>query len=640
MKNYKQLIIYVIIFTLISLIVIIESRSYVYSHLKSEQFHAQNGIMDLKNWDLKQLPILSLDGEWKFYQNVLLNPLEENHLNSEVTGKINVPGLWNSLIRDGKEIGPYNYGTYLLTVLLPQNEDEPLALKIPDMSSSYKLYINGHLVSSNGVVGKSLDEEDPFWKPTVKSLGEKTDRLEIMVHVSNFHHIKGGIWESILLGTEEGIYANRESNLMISFVLTGILFISALYYLIVFSVMQSSKAGLYLAMFSFVAGIRELLIREVVILTLFPNITFNWISKLEYMTVPSGPILLALSVYGLYPKELPKKALYAIITIFLAYIIIIAGTPLRVFAHFMDPCLVLFVCAFIYLIFVIVTAAKNKRPGARTLLFGTVILLLTALIDMGYIYQIHTDYDLAYTFSIGLIIFILCQMRSFTLSVTDVFEKSQQLARTELAFLQAQIVPHFLYNTLNTIIHLTRESPDKARSLLLDLSNYLRGKFNFELYHQHKFLSLEYEMDIVKSYLNIESVRFDDRLQVIYRVEDCALQCKVLPFLLQPLVENAVIHGLRNKPRDCRLIISAHIKDNMLLISIEDNGIGISKDKILLINQGQAVQKGTGLYNVHRRLLSVYGQGLTLYSTIENGTKIEIRIPLESGAGYAQNHVG
>jgi sensor histidine kinase YesM len=437
------------------------------------------------------------------------------------------------------------------------------------------------------------------------------------------------MWESIVLGTEEAIYRNRELNLLVSFLLAGVLFISFYYYLIIFSVMQSNMVSLYLAAFSFMACLRELLVREVIVFLILPNLSFNLITKLEYITVPSGPLLLSLSIYSLYQAEFPKKILHTIVTIFALYMIIIILTPLNIFASLMDLYIILFVITVIYLIYVVARATKNKRPGAGTLVFGILFLLLTCTLDIGYFYKLHNDYDLSYTFSIGLIIFILCQMNSLSLYIADVSQRAQRLAKTEMAFLQAQIFPHFLHNTLNSIIHLTRESPEKARKLLVELSNYLRGKFNFDLYNRNSLVSLNYELDIVNSYLAIEMFRFNDRLEVDYQVDEQALNCMILPFLLQPLVENAIRHGFKNKPDKCIIVITALIQHKYLLLSVYDNGIGIPRDKALALTQVDTNEYGTGLHNINQRLKAAYGTNLGISGEIDKGTTISIKIPLK-----------
>jgi hypothetical protein len=623
----KVYIVYFVVAFLILLIVYIQVNNFI-SRENVVTYHvpAKSGALDLADWSYEEFPLYSLDGEWQFYPGELVSPVIGEVIDNKY---ITVPGVWNSFETGGKPFGAYGYATYRLQVTLPENLRTNLALKIPDMSSSYRLYINGEELCSNGVVGSSPTEEKPYWKPLVRTIGMKTGEIDIVVHISNFHHMKGGMWEPIVLGTEEAIYNSRESNLMASYLMIGILIISAMYYLVIFSAMQRNRASIYLALFCLAAALREFLIREVVAAVIFPEIPFFLVSKLEYLTVPSGPILLALSIYGLYPSVFPKKALKIVVTPFLVYMAVIILTPLHFYGHFMNLCLAFFIIAFGYVFIVIVKAARKKEPGAGLLLFGAIVMLLSSGVDMSYYIGLHGNYSMAYTFSIGFIIFIICQMHSLSLIIADVFERSQRLSEAEMAFLQAQIVPHFLYNTLNTVIYLTRESPEKARSLLLQFSSYLRGKFDFNMYNQNLLVTLEHELEIVKSYLSIELVRFDNRLNVFYNIEERTLGCNIMPFVLQPLVENSVRHGLKSKAQDLKVVISAVYQQKYILITIEDNGIGMPKEKILSIANREPAGKGTGLYNVNRRLEEAYGEGLNISSVMNEGTTISFKIPVK-----------
>ncbi|MCT4621659.1 MAG: histidine kinase [Marinisporobacter sp.] len=395
---------------------------------------------------------------------------------------------------------------------------------------------------------------------------------------------------------------------------------------------------MYLGLFCFATALREFLIKEVVATILFPKISFYLIAKFEYITIPSGPIFLSLLIHSLYPQDFSKKLLKGIVFIFSLYIVLIIFTPLKIYSLLLPECQILFVLSFIYMLWVIIIAKIKGSPGATILLLGTAILLLTAVVDMAYIFKLHDNYKFAHLFTIGFFIFIVCQMHAISITIATHYKKSQNYTKTQLAFLQAQIVPHFLYNTLNTIIYLTRQSPEKARSLLLELSNYLRAKFNFKIYNQNDLVSFDYEFDIVKSYLTIEKARFDDKLKIIYDIDPQILHFKIPPFTLQPIVENAVRHGLKNSSNSCEIKISAKLSSNYLIIIVEDNGIGIPKEKISLIMKGALKNQGIGLFNVHQRLFSIYEEGLKIDSTLKNGTKVTIQIPIKKEVLHAKGY--
>lgn len=209
-------------------------------------------------------------------------------------------------------------------------------------------------------------------------------------------------------------------------------------------------------------------------------------------------------------------------------------------------------------------------------------------------------------------------------------DKAYQLAKeAEINALQAQISPHFLFNTLNTILSLVRINPDKARKLLVSLSHFLRQ--NLSATTQTK-TTLEQELKHVKAYLAIESTRFSNKLTVSYKIEEEALQSLIPPLTLQPLVENAIKHGMKEKENDYNVSISIEkVKDNVI-VEVKDNGTGMTKERLKEIGTTpieSVTGSGVALYNVNRRLTFCYGDdsALKIISEENKGTEISFSIP-------------
>lgn len=204
-------------------------------------------------------------------------------------------------------------------------------------------------------------------------------------------------------------------------------------------------------------------------------------------------------------------------------------------------------------------------------------------------------------------------------------KKASELALSaELYFLQSQIKPHFLHNTLSTIMSFVRTNPEMARELLLELSNYLRESFNFN--KMNSTFPLSKELSLIKSYLFIEKARFSDKLNYIFDIDE-NIVCNVPHLILQPIVENAVRHGILEKNSGGTVKITVKNYDNYVLLSVEDDGIGINKENIPLLLSNKLENVGIGLYNVHKRMLAIYGNGVDIESDSGNGTKICLKIP-------------
>ncbi|MBO0992617.1 ATP-binding response regulator [Bacillus sp. SD088] len=199
---------------------------------------------------------------------------------------------------------------------------------------------------------------------------------------------------------------------------------------------------------------------------------------------------------------------------------------------------------------------------------------------------------------------------------------ADQQLQLETSWLQAQIQPHFLFNTLNSIMALSEWNVEEMRKLLNEFSNLLRSKFQFQ--HMKDLLPLEEELKIVRSYLYIEQVRFGAALQVNWDLKD--IKGVHVPFLsIQPLVENAVLHGIRNRQEQGTVSIRCKIDflHSKAMITVEDDGAGIDEAEIPNILNGESESKsGVGIFNVNKRLHQHFGRGLKIVSSPDQGTKV------------------
>ena len=196
---------------------------------------------------------------------------------------------------------------------------------------------------------------------------------------------------------------------------------------------------------------------------------------------------------------------------------------------------------------------------------------------------------------------------------------------SQINFLHAQIQPHFLYNTINTIIAYSRTDPEQSRHLLIELSTYLRGKFKGE---KDMFTLLKDEIELIKSYLTIEQVRFKERLKVVYDIdEDCNILIPCL--ILQPIVENAVKHGLIPKKEGGELKISVKGEAGNVVIKIKDNGVGMDIHRLPGILEGG--HSGIGLSNTNERLKRYYNTQIIAKSEPGEGTEFTVTIPISGG---------
>ncbi|WP_261303311.1 sensor histidine kinase [Paenibacillus andongensis] len=208
-------------------------------------------------------------------------------------------------------------------------------------------------------------------------------------------------------------------------------------------------------------------------------------------------------------------------------------------------------------------------------------------------------------------------------------EMIRKVKDAEIAFLRSQIKPHFLYNALNSIAALCIDEPRKAQNLTLNLSQYLRGSFNFK--KLDSFTTIGNELELVKAYIHIEKARFGDRLGVEYDVE-ADPDVFIPPLILQPLVENAIRHGLMSNLRGGTVKVS--IKqgaDEVVRLAVEDDGCGMSSQKQNEILGSNVKDEGIGLWNISKRYQLLYGKSIQIESVEGIGTKVSFDIPARPG---------
>ncbi|MED3553001.1 ATP-binding protein [Cytobacillus praedii] len=205
-------------------------------------------------------------------------------------------------------------------------------------------------------------------------------------------------------------------------------------------------------------------------------------------------------------------------------------------------------------------------------------------------------------------------------------ESAETATKMEVAFLQAQIKPHFIYNVLNSILSLSYLDLDKARTMITDFANFLRGSFSFE--NTSRLVPLEKELSLIQSYVNIHLMRFPDQMEWELEIID-PINGLIPPLLLQPLVENAILHGLKGKREGGKVSLEIKEENGMVVCRVSDNGQGIPEERLNEIRKG-LMNRGVGLHNISKRLKYFEEASIHFESDENKGTTVEIRFPLIS----------
>jgi two-component system sensor histidine kinase YesM len=217
-------------------------------------------------------------------------------------------------------------------------------------------------------------------------------------------------------------------------------------------------------------------------------------------------------------------------------------------------------------------------------------------------------------------------------------EEQRQKRKSELKALQAQINPHFLYNTLDSIIWMAEWGKNKEVVLMTSsLAKLLRQSIS----NQNELVRVEEEVEYTRSYLTIQKMRYKDKLEYEIQVDEEVLGKKIPKLVLQPLVENAIYHGIKYKETKGLVRIEGYRDGPHMVLKVSDDGIGMTEEQLSKIFEKREIdtrRNGVGVLNVHERIQLYHGKeyGLKFHSKEGQGTMVEVHIPWEEGgAGTA-----
>ncbi|CAM4117207.1 cache domain-containing sensor histidine kinase [Lederbergia lenta] len=217
-------------------------------------------------------------------------------------------------------------------------------------------------------------------------------------------------------------------------------------------------------------------------------------------------------------------------------------------------------------------------------------------------------------------------------SIKDSLEKKNRLQKAEIQTLRAQINPHFLYNTLETMSAIAKI---KGVRTISELAISLGEMMRYSIKKDSELVRLEEDLSLLERYLYIQEVRFREKITIIFTVDESTKHLFIPPLLIQPIVENAIIHGLETKVGKGKLLIRIFSRNAFLYVEIKDDGIGMSVEKLAYVNRllhhtETAGESGIGLENVMKRISLYFGDnyGLTVDSEKDTGTTIIMKLPI------------
>ncbi len=387
----------------------------------SDDMIAVNGEMDLTNSPLNEEELVLLNGEWTFYWEQFLTESEIEEKNRLKTPQlIYVPSDWKSLTNDHN-----GYATYSLILQIPENRlGNVMGIYIPHQYSSYSLIIDGVKVASNGFVGTSRQSSEAAFKKEVSFFTPKDTEVRLIMHIANFEHPIGGVKNPIYFGTADAVTAYY-TDLVAStlFVIGGIL-IMGIYQFGIFAFRRQERAFLYFGLLSILVALRALFVEPLFIAVLFPNISWIWQHRFEFLIMYGGYLLYLFFLRNLYPNEMKKWVIQGSVIITSMLILLTVVTNPVFYRTAFDYFLIVAAITMIYTLYVLILAVKRKRRTAVLNLTASVFFFITVLNDAFLSLDWIEGSNIA---TYGFFIYIFVQSLNLSRNYAQKFQESENL---------------------------------------------------------------------------------------------------------------------------------------------------------------------------------------------------------------------
>ena len=627
-----------------------------------QQPKAVQGVLDLRNWDFQMHETINLNGEWEFYWEAFYETEDFTNDPPPVVSYIQVPSAWNGFKIDDHEIGGEGYATYRLKILL-NDPQMPLALKIRTVETAANIYVNGHLLQTIGKVGKDKKSMHPVYAPAIVSLPAAQDELEIIMHISNYFHRKGGIWDRIQLGNEKSIRELHFKALGLEFFLVGSILIMAMYHLFLFSLRKKQYYALYFGLFSLLVVIRVFFTGEYPI-NIFADLNWATIIRMEYLSFYAAVPLFAAFFYSMFPTVTPKNLiLLSSVMGGLFSLAVIVLSP-RLFTYTAIPYELITLLFSIYGIFLLGVAIKQRLKGSLPFLLGFMAIFAAIVNDILYANElINTGYQL----QLGLFGFILAQTFLLSQRVSGTFNtledvnvtlsennKKIEEQNSNLKRLNDEL-DIFVYRTSHDLrapivsvlglINLARVEDDKTKlhsyfdlqeKTLWRLENFVNDLL---IYSRNTRLEVTREKvdfnNLVEDALQLHSHLGNyEKIEKIVEIDQqntFISDSKRIAVILNNLISNAIRYSNPYQPAPY-LKISIFTDAQKALIEISDNGLGIAQKHIPKIfdmfyrGHTQSKGSGLGLFIVKDTVTKLQGE-IHVTSEVNQGTAFKITLP-------------
>ncbi|WCL48787.1 sensor histidine kinase [Leptospira sp. GIMC2001] len=625
----------------------------------------ENGVLDIRSWNFSKP--LKLEGDIQFYWNQLIDP-NKAELNSEGS-LIKIGTAWNVANENSDlRLQPHGYGTYRFKILT--NKSEIYSLYIPTISTAYNFYINGDYILSVGKVGVSRSESIGFLHPQVIQLPQE-EELEILIQVSNYDHIKAGLWRFIKIGKHTQINSFHDNAVALDFFIFGSFLIMSLYHFGLYILHRKDKSTLYFGLFLFILSFRSLVTGEHYLYQLLgvDNFSIDWGLRIEFFAFYLGIPTLLGYLYSIFPKQTNKIIFVSLFGLLLTLCLIVILFPANIFTKFTPHVEYLIIFTGIFGMYVLVKALVDKAEGSSIALFGFFVFFVFVLNDISYT---RNFIDTGYYAHVGFFLFVLIQSFFISRRFAKAFDRVEDLSNNLEKLVEIRtneykiekkkadeagvwkdnlisLVAHDLRSPLASFygaIELLEDeemSRDEKKQIfkssramirhslstishLLNLNRFQTGYFTLT---KEKINLLELINSVVES-MRSETEAKSQNVEIQI---DKKYQANLDRFLIGEVIRNILLNAVKFSPESSTIVVQLSQINGNYALSIIDQGMGMTeetKKNLIAGNKqqskyGTAGEKGFGIgMSICIQLIQAHGGSLHVESMLGEGTNVSI----------------
>lgn len=607
---------------------------------------------DSRNHDFSKSNF-ALNGSWQFVWQEFADPTD---LENSTWKSANFPERWKE-----QGLSAMGHASYATTVYLPKG-GQRLGLDLPDVYTSYRLYVNGELFFSNGEPGTTKSTTTPRWHPVVLALPEGVDSVELVFHIANFHHSKGGPYKAVFLGDFETLNNNRKRDTSLDLLMSGALLMGGLFFFGLYLFGKYDRAMLFFALYCLAYSYRPVGSRLYVLHDMFSTLSWDLTVRLEYLSLFAGIGFFATYTTYLYPKDANRRILQPLAMF--CYVLALSTLVLApyYFTLALNPFLLVMFAVVGYTTYVYVLAVRRKRLGAHFAAASTItVMIVMFIINLEYFQWVVPVYFFLF---IGYVFFLFLQSIVLAFRFANILDEARKEAlmglRAKTEFLST--MSHEIRTPLNAVIGMThlllkskpREDQEEQLGVLLFSARNLLSIVNDILdYNKIEAGKISFEQIPMDFGLICRNIAYGLRLQATEKGVDCkliidpALQKKVIgdPTRMTQVISNLLQNAIKFTKEgwvELRVtVLIEYISQIRLLVEVEDTGIGIPPEKMEVIfdrfTQADSSTSrsfgGTGLgLSIARRILEMQYSELKVKSEVGKGSvfSFEIEFPLSN----------